>query len=130
MVHSNRGLTSYFCETVCQGLCRTSQFIKLFVKGCPGQTVLWYRATEPCGFSHICKLKTNLISFLGWRAQAVDYNRITSWHWVRHLQYPFRASEYWQGRAFEFYLWCLTILGSTIRERVKPSGKSLSFRWC
>ena len=106
MVHSNRGLTSYFYETVCQGLCRTSQFIKPFVKGCPGQTVLWHRTTESHGVSHVCKLKTNLISFLGWRAQAVDYDRTFSWHWVWH-------SRYFGGRAFVFYLWCLTTLVST-----------------
>ena len=40
MVHSNRDLTSYFYETVCQGLCRTSRFIKLFVSGYVGQANL------------------------------------------------------------------------------------------
>ena len=62
-------------KTVCQRLCGTSQFMKQFVKGCPGQTVLWYRATEPSGVSHICKLKMILISFLGWRTQAVGRDR-------------------------------------------------------
>jgi len=34
------GLTSYFYETVCQGLCGTSQFIKPFVRVRPGEAVL------------------------------------------------------------------------------------------
>jgi len=81
-------------------------FIKQFVRVRPGQAVLWNRVTESRGASHICKLKMNLISFLGWRAQAVDCDRTFSWHWARH-------SRYFGGRAFGFYLWCLTTLVST-----------------
>ena len=90
--------------------------MKQFVKWCPGQTVLWYRATEPSGVSHICKLKMILISFLGWRTQAVGR--------VRNLLTLGAALQFLGGRVFRFYLWCLTKLGRTIRERVKPSGRT------
>jgi len=30
-------------EIVCQRLCGTSQFMKQFVRMCPGQTILWNR---------------------------------------------------------------------------------------
>jgi len=52
-------------ETVCQRLCGTSQFIKQFVRVCPGQAVLLNRVTELRVVSHSFKLKMNLISFLG-----------------------------------------------------------------
>jgi len=57
------------------GYVEQAVFIKQFVRERPGQAVLWNRVTEFRGASHVCKLKTNLISFLGWRAQVVDYNR-------------------------------------------------------
>ena len=39
--------------------------------------------------SHFCKLKTNLVSFLGWRTQAANHNRrilLTEWEYVWHFK--------------------------------------------
>ena len=132
MVHSNKDLISYklylwnslsgvmwdkpIYKTVCQRLCGTSQFIKQFVRVRHGQAVLWNRATEPRGVSHICKLKMNLISFLGWRTQAVGCDR--------NLLALGATLQSLGGRVFGFCLWCLTKLGRTIRERVKQSGRT------
>ena len=63
------------------------------------------------GASHFCNLKTNLISFLGWRTQAGNLDRNT-WHWAQHSYYTSEAES--SG----FYLQWLTIRGRPTRERL------------
>jgi len=103
-------------EAVCQRLCGTSQFIKQFVRVCPGQAVLWNRVTELRVVSLSCKIKMNLISFLGWRTQAVDRDR--------NLLTLGAALQSLGVRGFFFSLMSDQIGQDHPRERVKPSGRT------
>jgi len=81
--------------------------MKLFVKGCPEQTVLWYRATESRGVSHVCKLK-NEPNFVFWLKSSslliFDSSEVESSGFI---------SDVWPN-------WLVPP-----RERVKPSGTTL-----
>ena len=115
-----------FYKTAWQILVGIRQFAKQSVSDYLGQAVLWNRVSE----SHWDKLRllteseSNFI--LRVKTHSENDGRLAVWFSTLNNIPP--KPGYAVSQSFQFYFCYLTMVGSTTRRKVRPSGKDKSFQ--